>query len=373
MLFGAKYQREAQVLRQRLDEAERRQRQVEDQLQSVAAERDEAAAALTELKDRTDGYGVLFERLRQFGDSATSIQGTLASLAVSMKDERQHAIRTSTTLNANVEAIRRISDNLHHLADKTRDTTVNVERLDQRTGEIGGIVNLIKEIADQTNLLALNAAIEAARAGEQGRGFAVVADEVRKLAERTTAATGEISLLVQSIQEEAKQVKITMDLSPEQAKEYAQDGAQATSSMQGLVELAKDMTGTIASTALRSFIETAKLDHLVYKFEIYKVFLGVSQRRPDDFADHHNCRLGKWYYQGDGRDCFSQLPGYRELESAHVEFHKRGIEAVRRFHDGDMAGGLDQAQYLEASSQKVLAELERMARAGQEGQAAYCV
>ena len=113
------------------------------------------------------------------------------------------------------------------MAETVRSTSTAMELLGQRTDEIGSIAGVIKEIADQTNLLALNAAIEAARAGEQGRGFAVVADEVRKLAERTTKSTTEIAAVIAAIQGETRSAVNDMHQVVDQVGNNAEGARQA--------------------------------------------------------------------------------------------------------------------------------------------------
>uniref|UniRef100_UPI00359C54BA methyl-accepting chemotaxis protein n=1 Tax=Phytopseudomonas flavescens TaxID=29435 RepID=UPI00359C54BA len=129
------------------------------------------------------------------------------------------SLQTDTSASKGREVIRNTVEVLHRLANSMENATQGIQALDQQGQMIEAIVKAISGIADQTNLLALNAAIEAARAGEQGRGFAVVADEVRQLASRTSKATQEIVGVVQQNQELASNAVDVINRSRELAGE----------------------------------------------------------------------------------------------------------------------------------------------------------
>lgn len=123
---------------------------------------------------------------------------------------------------------------MHRIAERVQSSAKTVETLGHRSDEIGAIVGTIEDIADQTNLLALNAAIEAARAGEQGRGFAVVADEVRALAERTTKATREIGQMIKAIQQETKTAVEAMEEGVSEVESGTEEAARSGEALRNI-------------------------------------------------------------------------------------------------------------------------------------------
>ena len=147
------------------------------------------------------------------------------------------------------DIVDRASGEIDRIARSVEQSAQVVAALGERSQAISGIVRVIHDIADQTNLLALNAAIEAARAGEQGRGFAVVADEVRKLAERTTAATGEIGAMIGAIQSETQTAIASIQQGSNQARSGAELARQAAESLQQINQGAQETMEKIEAIA----------------------------------------------------------------------------------------------------------------------------
>lgn len=167
----------------------------------------------------------------QMADSVEELTISIGQVAENAASAQRLSSDSGRLTQEGSTVVHHAADGITRIADTVQSSSQIVRRLGEQSGEISTIVNVIKEIADQTNLLALNAAIEAARAGEQGRGFAVVADEVRKLAERTGQSTAQIGETIRNIQEGTLEAVRSMEAGVEQVNQGVVLAGQAGDSI----------------------------------------------------------------------------------------------------------------------------------------------
>lgn len=169
----------------------------------------------------------------------------------------QSAQQAADTTQKGFDVVKHTVDGIRERGERTKVNAQAISSLGERSDQIGAIVATIEDIADQTNLLALNAAIEAARAGEQGRGFAVVADEVRALAERTTRATKEISEMIKAIQSETRLAIISMEDGVKGTEKGAAEATQLETALQEIMEQVNAVTMQVSQIATAAEEQTA--------------------------------------------------------------------------------------------------------------------
>ncbi len=243
-----------------------------------AASRDEVGKLIMAMTEMQRALRSAMQDTRASANSLLECSGELNESVRQMEDSAQIQSSVASAIAANVEevtvSINHVSDNtseaarfahdsdrmakeghdqidtlverIGEVADVVRSSAEQIAKLEGESEKISNIVSVIKDIADQTNLLALNAAIEAARAGEQGRGFAVVADEVRKLSPRTAISTGEIGKMVDAIQVSTREVVAQVGRGVTMVDEGVANARQAGDTIGGLQEMAKKVSQLVA-------------------------------------------------------------------------------------------------------------------------------
>jgi len=391
--------------------------------QAMLKQLDDAVSMTMDAFETTISMGKLHQDVGVLEHHAMTMASASEEMSANVKHvaERISAVNTNIS-QANrqshgaVHSVTHASEAMNNINQRVDDARERVQALAQGSKEIGGILTAIQNISGQTNLLALNATIEAARAGEAGLGFAVVADEVKQLSQQTKQAAEEIVEKIQRIQSDADDITgATQEITDAVAQgdkdmhtvkekiddmRTAVDGItgeveQVTQAMNDQADASREVAASVGSTAQNvrntaeivestlektdameqsltteiqelaqrkmhgAILRLAKSDHVLWKKRLINMILERGDIDISTVASHHNCRLGKWYYE-QGMQEFGSSALFSQLEAPHEQVHTLGRRAVERYNSGDKQGAIADVDAISPLSEEVIGLLDQL-------------
>jgi methyl-accepting chemotaxis protein len=357
MFFGNKQQ--VQDLENKNQQLTRQLESAEQQVTALKSDSDAANQHLrtkdTECKDLKHMVAMMIDSVHSISD----VRESVADLADKIIEKDKEMVNLNNVFSQSTSALESISTTVADIGARASQSSEKMSSLREVSDSIANFVSVIANISDQTNLLALNAAIEAARAGDQGRGFAVVADEVRSLAQNTGSATSEIGSLIDTIDSDSETAANQIEQLCSYTATVTEQNANLGESYQHILESSKQMRDMINTSALSAFIQTVKLDHIVWKADVYAVIFEHSNKAVEEFTRHTDCRLGNWYYNGDGKQ-YSGHHSYSAIEEPHKKAHAAGIEAMLAAKSNDTQLTKESLRKMEDASSETFRHLSSL-------------
>ncbi|MCI4665541.1 MAG: methyl-accepting chemotaxis protein [Neomegalonema sp.] len=367
-------------------------------------------ARLTKTMRDTSGF------TQEIAAAAEELSASVSTIGAAIESTVEHAAELKSSADQGLEGASAVTAEFEHIQSNVGEASAIVSQLVKTARQISKITSLISEIAMKTNMLAVNASIEAVRAGAAGRGFAIVADEVQTLAQQTEKATSNIGASIDTLVEQVNTLENNIgaaqkstaaggvvvarmrEISDEAARRSTEvDGQMQTiSSMLGeqqlaagdvaknagtisdnvaavdgnLSDLSDAVDSAVAAVAGRlreiekvelpgKVLRLAKADHVIWKKRLADIFAGKETISEEELSSHRSCRLGKWYFGPEARQ-FAGSRAFKALDKPHQAVHENGIAAVKAFNAGDIARALQFVDLVETASQDVIDGLDQL-------------